>query len=210
MGIKSHTTTAAISLGAAISQTLQSIGCVKTALVAEEVSNSISAHIMMAIAIEGIINEFGELTIDTWTWEKLEKSEPSLKARVISNFKKKDCIKPGEQTLEFIQNIFRIRNKLVHPKMTRVGKDIFSTNDKKIIIDPPDDFPVSQVHTVYSGYKEIYDDFNAKSSYQNLIKTIDSIINLRDCIGIKGYEWFDDTKKEIMAIKPPRNNSPSP
>src|SRR5436309_1913310 len=90
-------------------------------LVPEEVHSAIGAHLMIAIAIEGIGNEIGEIAFESWQWKRLERSDTPLKWYFISGVGKRTPFDPSQEPLQTVRHLASIRNRLAHPKIEDLG-----------------------------------------------------------------------------------------
>jgi len=63
----------------------------------DEVRNSIGAHLMIALAIEGIGNEVEEIVFDSWQWLRIEKMDTPLKWYLISGLYGKKAFEPNKE-----------------------------------------------------------------------------------------------------------------
>jgi hypothetical protein len=171
----------------------------------KEVRASISAQLMAAIAIEGIGNEIGEIAFDVWTWERLEKVETPLKWASISGVGGRDRFDPGAEPLQTVQNLKRIRNRLVHPKIQDLGAEIVvRAEDGTVTRHVPPEAKVKSGDLIMLGFGWLIDaGFDAKSSRELTKRTIAAIKTMRDHMNISGLDWIDEMETNMRDEEDP-------
>lgn len=97
----------------------------------KEVQLGLNIHLLLGITLEGIINEIGDLYIDTWTWSELEKVSTPLKWKIISGLKK--GFDPSKEPMQTISKMQKIRNKIAHPKSENLGSDAIFISETGVI-----------------------------------------------------------------------------
>ncbi len=196
-----QTTISSILLQDAINRVKLAIKAKVKSHIEEEIRNSIGAHLILGITLEGIGNEFGELALDKWTWERLEKSDPPLKWKIIST-KKEKGFKSGEEPLQTVQALQKIRNKIVHPKIEEHGEDIIVIRKNgKIFRNADGKGKIKDGDKIMKSYGKLYDEYNAKNALDKLKSTMNALITFRDHMKYNGFGWMDGLKKKVDTLK---------
>jgi len=167
----------------------------------KEVQESVNNSLLLGLILEGLINEIGYKTLDSWTWKKLERSSTPLKWRIISGLKK--GFEPGQETLQTITKIKKLRDEIAHPKKIDLGNDVYLISDKgKIKINPPDDYVLpTENFNIYFGFGTLYEKFNFENSLKNTEKVFDTITEIVELFEMKvDYGWVYEIKKEINGL----------
>lgn len=165
----------------------------------EEVRFSIGAQLMIALAVEGIGNEIGEIALDRWTWERLERSDTPLKWQMISEIIGKNSFKPDAEPLQTIERLYKIRNRLAHPKVLDFGEEtIIRAKNGDIRRNVQLDDAVGDGDFVMLGVGKLLDSgFNARSSFELVQKAIAATKTISRELKILGLEWVDDMEKDL-------------
>ena len=166
----------------------------------KEVQYSINASLLLGIVLEGFINEIGEIKLDKFTWEELEKSSTPLKWRIISGLIK--GFQPGEEPLQTIVTLQKIRNKIVHPKSFNIGNDVILSNKEFLKINPNIDFELPNVDlNIYIGYEKLIKENNCKVSYKNLENVYKSMLKIVQLLKIeKSFGWLNEIQVSIKKL----------
>ena len=156
----------------------------------------------MLLAIEGIGNEVGEVSLDSWTWRRLERSDTPFKWAILSGLHGRKPFEPGAEPLQTIQRLQSVRNRLVHPKILDFCTElIVRSKDGKVRRRVQLDSKVEDGDLVMIGVGKLIDDgFNAKSTHELTEKALKAIKDLRAHLDITGLKWVDDLGKELDAI----------
>lgn len=168
----------------------------------DELRNSIGAHLMIALAIEGIGNEVGEIVFNSWQWLRIEKTDTPLKWYLISGLFGKKAFEPNKEPLQTIQHLHSIRNRIAHPKIIELGSEIIiRTKNGTLLRNVKPDYILKEGDHIWAGVGKLLDEFNFKTSYEIVKKSILAIKKLRNHLSISGLEWVDDFEKIINKIK---------
>jgi hypothetical protein len=128
----------------------------------DEVRSSLGAHVMAALVVEGAGNEVGETVFATGLWERIERIDPILKWFFVSAMAGPEAFASGKEPLQTVQDLHRIRSKIVHPKAMKLEDELIvrqgnglirrnaSLNDK-----------LAHGDTIFIGYGRLLDEFNA-------------------------------------------------
>ena len=167
----------------------------------QEVEFSIGAQLMIALAIEGVGNGIGEVWFDSWTWDRLEKSDTPLKWRLLSGIESREPFDPGSEPLQTVQRLSTIRNRIAHPKLEDLGTElIIRSEDGEIHRNVDPHSPVIGGDTIILGVGKLLDEgFNAKSSHELTRKAIEAIQAIRQHLAISGFDWIDHYEKKLKA-----------
>lgn len=167
----------------------------------EEVRNSIGAHLMIALAIEGIANEVGEAAFDKWHWSRIEKCDTPLKWYILFGFFGNKLLKQSEEPLQIIQKVTTIRNKIAHPKVIDLGDEIIIRSKKgKLNRNVPPDYILKNGDTIWSGLGKLVDEFNYKNTFEIVQKSFYAIKELRKQLSIEGLEWIDAMETKLDKV----------
>jgi hypothetical protein len=164
----------------------------------DEVRFSIGAHLMIALAIEGISNEVGEALFDAWTWERLEKNETVLKWRLLSGLGGRKAFDPGKEPLQSVRHLATVRNEIAHPKVRDGGDEIIvrsKTGDVRRNV--PDDEKLNDGDTVYFALGKLLDKYNSKAAAEGTRRGIAAIKKLRDHLEMSGLDWIERTERDF-------------
>lgn len=168
----------------------------------KEVRYSISAHLMVAIAIEGIINEIGEVVLGKLNWEKIERKPTLDKWQKLSAINDKVPFVREKEPLLTVKRVVDVRNSIAHPKVIDFGNDIMvrSKNGKlKKKINPSN--KIKEGDKIWLGYADILNQFNYRSAFNIIEKSISAIKKLRNHLSISGLQWLDTIEKDIAKTK---------
>jgi hypothetical protein len=167
-----------------------------------EVRSSIGAQLMIALAIEGIVNEIGEVALDNWQWTRIEKTDTPLKWYIISGLFGNKSFQPDKEPLQTIQKLHSIRNHIAHPKIIELGNEIIiRSKDEKLIRNIKSDYVLKDGDHILFGIGKLLDEFNFKLSYTLVKNAISAIKKLRSNLSVDGLEWVDEIEKELFKIK---------
>lgn len=162
----------------------------------EEIRFSLGAHLMLALAMEGVANEIGEATFDKWSWDRLEKSDTPLKWRLVSSFDGRSPFAPDKEPLQTIQHLSRIRNRIAHPKPEPLGDEtIVTTKTGELKRHVKDEYKLQDGDNIYVGYGKRLDAFNAQTSSESTTKAIRAIKLMRDHMNADGLEWLEGAER---------------
>lgn len=167
----------------------------------KEVRLGINIFLLLGLTMEGVINEVGELSVDTWTWSELEKGTTPLKWRIISALKK--GFEPSEEPLQTIIELQKIRNRIAHPKLKNQGDDIILTSDTGIVKKNPENdykLPEGDIE-FYVGFEKLLKEFNARNALfytKRVLTAIDKIAKLFKMED--SFEWSNSISNEIRNI----------
>jgi len=164
----------------------------------DEMRFSISAHLMIALTIEGIGNEVGEVVFEAWVWNRLEKYDTPLKWHFISSFGGRKPFDPGAEPLQTVQRLTFIRNRLAHPKIENFGDEIIVRSENgNIHRNVGLDHLVKAGDFVMVGIGKLLDEFNAKTSLEAIKKALAAIKMLRDHLTLSGLDWIEGMEKDL-------------
>lgn len=169
--------------------------------VEKEIQYSLNALLLLGIVLEGFINEIGEIKLDKFTWEELEKSSTPLKWRIISGLI--EGFKPSEEPLQTIVTLQKRRNKIVHPKSFKIENDVILSNKEFLNINPNIDFVLPDIDfNIYIGYEKLIKENNCKVSYKNLENTYKSMLKIVQLLKIeKTFGWLNEIQVNIKKLK---------
>lgn len=158
-----------------------------------EVSTSLSAHLMLALALEGIANEVGDVAFQSALWDKIEKADTVAKWYFLSTLDQRKPFQSGEEPITTIQKLVSIRNRIAHPKVIDFGDDLIIQNkDGKIIRNPSNEYVLQEGDSIIAGLGKLLDVFNWETAFQMTQSSIKAINILRSHLSIEGLEWVDD------------------
>lgn len=164
----------------------------------QEVRCCLGAHVMMAHAMEAIINEIGEWAFEEWQWSRFEKTEPPLKWYVLSAIVGKKPFDPGKEPLQTIQRLNSIRNRIVHPKVQDLGDDVFiRSRIGRLKKNPDPNYIIQDGDHIFIGLGKLLDEFNYKVTIETFNKCILAVKQLRALLKINGLEWIDDIENNL-------------
>ena len=173
----------------------------KRLTIREEIEESININLLLGITLEGVINEIGEKILDKWTWNELEKTNTSLKCRVISGFS--DKVTPDRKPLQTVMKFQKIRNTIAHPKPIKNEDDIIiESTSGAIKVNPSDDLPLPPEELmVYIGHEKLYHSYNFKEAQENIIEVLVAITGIiKECSQNESYTWAKDFLKEVRKL----------
>ena len=151
---------------------------------------------MMALVIEGISNEIGEIVFESELWPQIERYDMSKKWSQISGANNKKPFDSGKEPMQTIKKIATIRNRIAHPKVEERGNYIIiRTNKGELIKHPSSDYIIQKGDSVSMGYNELLNEFNYQTSLLILKKSISAIKKLREHLSINGLDWIDNVEK---------------
>jgi hypothetical protein len=168
-----------------------------------EVKHSLGAHLMCALALEGIINEVGETLLSKWMWERTEKIDTSLKWLVVSQFLEGDPFAPGEEPLQTVADMYKVRNRIVHPKSLSPGDEtMVRTRDGRVMRDVSDDYVVIQDGDMpFFGLGKLLVEFNASSAQNAAIRTYSAFRLLKEKVPGNLLRWVSELKNQYPWLK---------
>lgn len=171
----------------------------------QELKYCITTHLLLGIALEGVINDIGESHFDSWTWKKLEKNPTPLKWKLIAD--KKSFLDPSKEPLQTIDELYRLRNEIAHPKSKEQGQDIIIiSNQGEIAIEPKDSFSLPDGDlTIYQGYKTLLKEFNGNNTLKRFKKVIQAILEIDKLFPDILPKWPKDIFSELEAISVTKN-----
>ncbi len=144
-----------------------------------EVQYSIGAHLMCALALEGIINEVGEVVLKTW-WTLVDKSNTPEKWMLASHFLQGGPFATGVEPVQTVSAMYRLRNSIVHPKSREPGDEVIvRTGDGRIVRDAPMEYVLKENDTVHFGLGKLLVEFNSSSAQRALTKTHQAFKSLK-------------------------------
>jgi hypothetical protein len=162
-----------------------------------EIYCSIGAHLMMALAIEGIANEIGEAVLPPSLWSRVEKVDTVVKWYTISGIGDRQHFDLSEEPLQTIQRLVSIRNRIAHPKVEDLGDEIIIKNRKGEVRRNVKTIDLTQGgDTIYIGLGKLIAEFSSVKATDTIKKGIDAILKLKKHLGVSGLEWIDDYKEE--------------
>jgi hypothetical protein len=169
-----------------------------------EIQQCINIYLLLGITLEGVINEICEKELDTWSWKELEKTSTPLKWKYISSLK--TSFEPSREPLQTIQKIYRIRNRIAHPKLEELSNDtILITNSGKIYKNMADNFKLPR-GTVYGNYGDYISEFNAYSTLISIKKALSAINIINKMFYTKNIDnWCEYFNNEIKNIQVEKN-----
>lgn len=171
----------------------------------QELKYSITAHLLLGIALEGVINDIGESHFDSWTWKKLEKSSTPLKWKLVTNEKAR--FEPSKEPLQTIDKLYRLRNTIAHPKSNETDKSIIIISDcGNVVINPKDDdlLPEGDL-TFYQGYKNLIEEFNGYKTLGRFKKAMQAILEVGSLFPGNLAQWPGDVLRELKGITVSKN-----
>jgi hypothetical protein len=174
----------------------------------KEIRLSIDAHLMIALAIEGIGNEVGEVVLDSWLWKRLEKSDTLLKWHIISGVRGRKPFDPGTEPMQTVRRLTSIRNHIAHPKTQDLGDEIIvRSKDGTIRRNVRRADSVEDGDFILLGLGKLSDEFNSNTSVEATKKTIMAIKMLREHLAIPGLAWIDGVEEELASGSPPNKGT---
>ncbi|KAA6303678.1 MAG: hypothetical protein EZS26_000229 [Candidatus Ordinivivax streblomastigis] len=170
-------------------------------LIDEEVKLGINVNLLLGVALEGIINHLGEQLVGKNNWNEIEKSNPFTKWFIILKLNGKSADK-GQEPLLTIFKLSKLRNRIAHPKLEKIGKDIMIVAENgEIIKEPNDDCILPQGNSsIYFGYEEYVKQYNINETLKNMIKVLKAIKDMADLLPTD-FTWSDEIYNEIKEIK---------
>jgi hypothetical protein len=162
----------------------------------EEVRYSIGAQLMIALVIEGIANEIGEIVFGSEQWRKKERCDTVTKWNLLSSANNKQPFNLGEEPLQTVKRVATIRDQIAHPKVKERGNYIiFRTKKGELIRNPSSDYIIKNRDSISVGYNELLNEFNYQTSLVILKKSVSAITKLREHLSINGLDWVDNIDK---------------
>jgi hypothetical protein len=111
------------------------IECLKQAQLAhsencleDETRFSIGAQSMLALAIESVSSEVGEMIFEPWAWQRLDKYDTPLKWYFISQFDGRKPFDPSTEPLQTVQRLTAIRERIALPRLEDFCDEIMSSS----------------------------------------------------------------------------------
>jgi hypothetical protein len=167
----------------------------------DEVRWSIAAHLMSALALEGLANEIGEANYDKWTWERLEKADTPLKVRFLSGLGGRRPFDPSREPLQFISELKRTRDWIAHPKPLNPGDEIIvRSKAREISRNVSEDTKMMDGNTIFLGLGKLLDLFSFKKAATATLKAISAMRGLRDHLGLPRFDWLDALEHELKQV----------
>lgn len=167
----------------------------------QEVCCGVGAHLMLALAIEGIGNEVGQSGLTSSLWNRVEKADTVVKWYLVSGIGDRRPFELSEEPLQTVQHLMAIRNRIAHPKVEDLGDEvIIRSQDGVIIRNAPGDYILQNGDAILLGLGKLVDEFSWTKSIGATRKCIQAIIKLRAHLNISGLEWVDDFEKEVSPL----------
>lgn len=164
----------------------------------DEVSYSIGAHLMIALAIEGFVNEIGEVAYGELNWKKFERNSTLKKWRKVSQYGGKEEFNTTQEPLLTVQHVVNIRNSIVHPKILDLGDDaIVRLKNSKILRTVNSDYVLKEGDFIWLGYGKLLEQFNYKTSFNVFKRSISAIKILREHLSVSGLNWIDSIENNM-------------
>ncbi len=162
-------------------------------IIETEVAASIGAHLILALVLEGAINEVGETYLQTWVWEKPEKADIPLKWWTVVRLVSGDTLDPGKEPLQTVHRINQLRNRIAHPKAMETAEDLIVRHkDGRLEHDAARDRPVDETITrIWIGYGKILTEFNAVATREARNRVVNALRYLRDRANVPGLKWLE-------------------
>ena len=168
----------------------------------EEIRQCLGTHLMVALALEGVINKVGEVALDSSIWHSLEKSDTILKWYILSGIEGKVPFQLGKEPLQTIKYFYSIRNKIAHPKIEDLGDEIIiGSKNGELKRNVTQNYVIKDGDYVWMGYGKLVDVFNLKKTLAETTKALDAIKVLIKHLKITGMEWIDNLDKKLSEIK---------
>lgn len=168
----------------------------------KEVRYSIGAHLMVAIAIEGIVNEIGEVILGKLNWDKIERKPTLDKWQKLSGANDKIPFVRNKEPLLTVKRVTDIRNSIAHPKVIDFGNDIIVRSKNGILkknVNPS--YKINEGDKIWLGYADILNQFNYKTAFNIITKSISAIKKLRNHLSVSGLQWLETIEKDISKTK---------
>jgi hypothetical protein len=163
-------------------------------LVQKEIRLSMAAHLMAALSLEGAVNEIGQEKLGNWIWERAEKLDPAAKWAILPWLANGAHFSPGEEPVQTVVDLQRVRNVIAHPKGKQLGTDlILGHEDGGVERDVPLETKVADGDRLYVGYGDLLDDFNARTAQEAIDRTLKALRRLRESTQYEGLAWVDGT-----------------
>jgi hypothetical protein len=167
----------------------------------DEVRWSIGAHLMISLALEGLANELGEAVYDTWTWERLEKTDTPLKLRFLSGFGGRTPFEPSSEPLQFISELKRTRDRLAHPKPQAAGDEIIVRSKAgEVRRNVPHETQLQDGDTIFLGLGKLLDTYNFAKAAAATQSAITAMRTLRDHLEMSALDWLDTREDELKQV----------
>uniref|UniRef100_UPI00321683E9 hypothetical protein n=1 Tax=uncultured Draconibacterium sp. TaxID=1573823 RepID=UPI00321683E9 len=167
-----------------------------------EVQNCINISLLLAIILEGVINDIAEVNLDSWTWKELEKASMPLKWRIISGLK--IAFDPSQEPLQTINKLYKIRNKIVHPKLEDIEDDVLAISEAgeiKQLIKDSDVLPEGDLK-IYIGFGDRIKNFNVDNSLKDFKMVLKAITEIKNIFQVKeSLDWAETIYSEIKVKK---------
>lgn len=169
--------------------------------VQDEVRTSIGAYMFAAFSLEGAASEVCEYLLSKWASERVEKADTSLKWYLISTVVCSEPFDQGQEPLQTVLLLQKIRNRLVHPKPIQLGGDVIICHkDGSMEYNVPDDKVIQEDDTIYFGFGDLLKEFSAKKSSEVIKKAYKALSILRELTGYKGLDWLDGLPKSYPWV----------
>jgi hypothetical protein len=164
----------------------------------DEVRFSIGAHVMIAMALEGIANEVGAAAFDKWSWDRLEKCETPLKWRLLSTRGKSKPFEPGKEPLQSVEKLSSMRNRIAHPKVLDLGNEIIVRSKEGQVRRnvQPDEVAKDGDHVVV-GLGRLLNDFTAESAHKATKRGLAAMRALTKHLEVRGLDWIEGMEKDL-------------
>jgi len=171
----------------------------------KEVCYSIGAHLMIAIAIEGIGNEIGEAAFGKDKWNRLERRRTVYKWRLLSEINKNKPFSLNKEPLLTVDYINSVRNRIAHPKVVDLGDEIIIRSKNRVLRrNPQPNYILKEGDTLFVGVTKLLTEFNYRTSFDAIRKSISAIRVLREHITVTGLDWIDDMEKKFLRRTSPK------
>jgi hypothetical protein len=167
-----------------------------------EVQHSLAAHLMCALALEGIINEVGESVLSSWAWERTEKIDTSFKWLVVSKFLDGAPFEPGREPLGTVVDLQSVRNRIAHPKSFPPGDEVMVRHqDGSATRDAQPGYVLQEGDTVFAGFGKLLVEFNASSAQRFAIRTNAAFRALKEKVKGNLIDWVKDFESQYSWLK---------
>jgi hypothetical protein len=167
----------------------------------DEVRWSIGAHLMIAIALEGLANEVGETIVDTRTWKELRRASTPEKWRILSHFGGRVELDPKNEPLKSVSELMSLRHGIAHPKQLEGGQEVIVRSSVgRVQRNVPLDTRLEQGDTVFIALGELLDTYTSANAVNATQRALRAMKTLRDHFELANLDWIDDREKELQQL----------